>query len=172
MSPRVALPALLLLAALPGCGEDGPPASVQGYAEGEYLRIAAPEAGWLTQLSVAKGQQVAAGAPLFALDATRERAALAEARASLAQAQSQLADLRLGARPAEIAAIEAQQAEAEAMLRLAVLNLDRQRELARSQVAAQAKLDEARAQAQQAEAQRDRIVAQLAVARLPARPGR
>lgn len=170
---RAARPALLLLlAALPGCGEPEAPAGFQGYAEGEYLRIAAPEAGWLTRLAVAKGERVAAGAPLFALDATRERAALAEARAMLAQARSELADRRLGARPAEIAAIEAQLAEAEATLRLATLGLDRQRELARSRVAAQAKLDEARAQAEQAEAQRDHIRAHLATARLPARPDR
>lgn len=161
------LPALLLLA-LAACdkpAEDG----FQGYAEGEYLRIAAPEAGWVQDIAVAKGQRVEAGAALFTLDSTRERAAVAEARAALAQAEGQYADLLTGLRPEEIASIEAQLAEAEANLRLAELTLERQEELVRTRVAAQAQLDQARASAKQAEARRDRIRADLAVARLPAR---
>ncbi|MGG5818762.1 HlyD family secretion protein [Falsiroseomonas sp. HW251] len=160
-------PALLLLALL-AC--DKPPEDgFQGYAEGEYLRIAAPEAGWVQEIAVAKGQRVEAGVPLFTLDATRERAAAAEARAALAQAEGQYADLLTGLRPDEIASIEAQLSEAEANLRLSQLTLERQEELVRTRVAAQAQLDQARAAAQQAEARRDRIRADLAVARLPAR---
>lgn len=165
---RSRLLVLLLLAALASCGEK-PADEFQGYAEGEYLRIAAPEAGWVQDIAVTKGQRVAANAPLFTLDSTRERAAVAEARAALAQAESQLADRRTGARPEEIAAIEAQLAEAEATLRLANLTLERQQQLTLSQVAAQARLDEARATAQQAAARRDRIRADLATAHLPAR---
>ncbi|MDQ2106636.1 biotin/lipoyl-binding protein, partial [Azospirillum sp. C340-1] len=41
-----------------------------GYAEGEYLRIAAPLAGTLDSLAVTRGGRVEAGAPLFALDRT------------------------------------------------------------------------------------------------------
>lgn len=162
----------LLLLALAACGEpEGPPA-FQGYLEGEYLRIAAPEAGWLTELAVAEGQAVAAGAPLFALDATREEAAAAEARARLAQAESELADLRTGARPEEMAAREAQLAEAEAALRLALRTHERQRRLAGTDAIAQARLDEAAAAAEQASARVDRTRAELAVARLPARAER
>jgi len=118
---------------------------------------------------VKSGARVAAGAPLFTLDTTRERAAVAEARAALAQAEGQYADLLTGLRPQEIASIEAQLAEAEANLRLAELTLERQQQLVRTQVAAQAQLDQARAGAQQAEARRNRIRADLEVARLPAR---
>lgn len=160
--------ALLLLLALAACREDRP-AEFAGYAEGEYLRIAAPEAGWLHDLMVAKGQRVEAGAPLFTLESTRERAAVAEARAALTQAESQLADRRIGARPEEIASIEAQLDEAEATVRLAELTLARQQELLRTQVGTQANYDQARASARQAEARRDRIRADLATARLPAR---
>ncbi len=159
---------LLLPVLLATCG-DPPDDGFQGYAEGEYLRIAAPEGGWVQQVTVAKGERVATGAPLFTLDATRERAAVAEARAALAQAEGQYADLLTGLRPEEIASIEAQLAEAEANLRLAGLTLDRQQELVRTREAPPAQLDQARASAQQAEARRDRIRADLAVARLPAR---
>ena len=160
--------ALLLLLALAAC-RDETPREFAGYAEGEYLRIAAPEAGWLQDLAVAKGQRVAAGAPLFTLESIRERAAVAEARAALAQATSQLADRRTGARPEEIASIEAQLDEAEANLRLAELTLARQQELLRTQVGSQATYDQARAAWRQAEARRDRMRADLATARLPAR---
>ncbi|WP_246523547.1 HlyD family secretion protein [Neoroseomonas eburnea] len=168
---RAVRPALLLALVLLGC--DGKRADeFQGYVDAEYLRIAAPEAGWITGIAVAKGARVAAGAPLFTLDATRETAAAEEARASLAQARSELADREKGSRPEEIAAIEAQLAEAEATLVLARLTLERQEALARAQVAAVARLDEARAAAEQAQARRDRIRAELAVARLPAREDR
>jgi len=165
---RLALLALLLL---PGCREEDA-GGFQGYVDAEYLRIAAPDAGWIAGIAVAKGEQVAAGAPLFTLDATREQAAVEEARANLAQARSELADREKGSRPEEIAAIEAQLAEAEAALSLARATLTRQETLVRSRVASVAQLDEARATEEQALARRDRIRADLAVARLPARADR
>lgn len=163
---RILLSLLLLLGA---CREDEARNTFAGYAEGEYLRIAAPEAGWLQALPVAKGQQVAAGALLFELESSREAAAVAEARAALAQAQSQLADRRVGARPEEIAAIEAQLDEADATVRLAEVTLARQQELLRANAGTQANYDQAVATARQAEARRNRIRAELATARLPAR---
>lgn len=163
---------LLILPFLPaGCGGEGT-TGFQGYVEGEYLRIAAPEAGWLESLSVARGQTVPAGAPLFALDATRQKAELAQARAELAKAESQLADLRVGSRPEEVAAVEAQVAEARAAARYADSDLERQRSLAQRDVAAQAKLDQALSAQRQAAARVTRAEADLAVARLPARADR
>ena len=163
---RTSLALLLLLCA---CREDGRQDVFSGYAEGEYLRIAAPEAGWLQDLAVGKGQRVETGTLLFQLEASRERAAVAEARAAVAQAESQLADRRTGARPEEIAAIEAQLDEAEATVRLAEVTLERQRELLRTHTGTRANYDQAIASARQAEARRDRIRAELATARLPAR---
>src|SRR5436309_10539892 len=95
----------LLLAA---CHAEGPP-RYQGYVEGDYLRIAAPQAGRLDVLSVQRGDTVPAEQPLFALDATVERTALAEA-------QAQLADLRKGLRPEELAITRAQLQQAQAQL--------------------------------------------------------
>lgn len=164
--------ALLLALSLAACSEDGADAGYQGYMEGEYLRIAAPEGGWIETILAVRGTQVAAGAPLFTLDPVRERAAVAQAEADLAKAQSELADMRLGARPEEIAAIEAQIAEAEANQHLTELTLARQAELVRTRSAPQARLDDAQMQQQQAIAQVARMRAQLATARLPSRPHR
>ena len=60
-----------------------------GYAEGEYVYVAAPLAGRLSQLAVQRGREVEAGALLFSLDAESEIAARAEAAARLAGAQAQ-----------------------------------------------------------------------------------
>lgn len=160
---------LLLLAA--AC--DGPPEPwLQGYAEGEYLRLAAPVAGWVESVSVERGDRVEAGALLYTLEAGRQQAAVLEARAELAQARAELADLKQGKRPEEIARIEADLAEAGAALAYAEQDLRRQERLARSDVAAAARLDLARAAAAEARAKVAGMQADLAVARLPARADR
>lgn len=164
--PRLA--AFLGLLLLAAC-DPGEARWLQGYAEGEYLRLAAPEAGWVESLSVRRGDRVAAGAPLFTLEAGRQRAAVREAEAALARAKAQLADLRQGKRPEEIAEIEAGLAEARAAQAYAEQDLRRQERLARHDVAAEARFDQARAAAAQAEARVAAMTAQLATARLPAR---
>jgi HlyD family secretion protein len=83
------LPILTLL--LAGCGQDSTP-FYQGYVEGDYVYVASSEAGRLDALAVKRGQQVSADAPLFTLEATRERAARDEASAQLAAATAQLED--------------------------------------------------------------------------------
>jgi len=55
----------------------------QGYVEGEFVYVASPLAGQLETLSVQRGQQVATGQPLFALDETAEKAARQQAQAAL-----------------------------------------------------------------------------------------
>ncbi len=164
----------LILAALALAACDKPPqeGNFQGYVDANYLRIAAPEAGWLTAVPVANGARVAAGARLFTLDDALQRATVAQARATLSRTESDLADLQKGARPEEIASIEAQLAQAGAALELARQQLARQEQLARTRVASEQTLDQARATAEQAEAQRNRVRADLATARLPARADR
>ena len=76
------------------------------------MRVAARSAGTLEQLLVARGDEVAAGALLFKLDATAEVAARDEATAELAAAEARLADLRKGKRAPEIDLIGAQKAQA------------------------------------------------------------
>jgi HlyD family secretion protein len=62
-----------------------------GYGEGDYALIGAPEAGWVTSLSVERGQMVHRGDVLFTLDATAQAASRDQAEATLEQARASLA---------------------------------------------------------------------------------
>ena len=166
MRPRLAVLALAVL--LLGC--DAPDEGwLHGYAEGEYLRLGAPTAGWLEAVPIARGDQVQPGDLLFALEAGRQRAAVAEAEAQLARARSELADLKLGKRPEEIARLEANLAEAKATLAYAEQDLARQASLAKRDFAAESRLDQARSAAEEGRAHVAAMEADLATARLPAR---
>ncbi|MCC7455874.1 MAG: HlyD family efflux transporter periplasmic adaptor subunit [Nitrospira sp.] len=165
------LPTLALaasLATLAACGEPAPP-GWSGYAEGEFVYVAAPLAGSLAQLAVQPGQDVAIGAPLFALDATPEQAARAEGEARLAQAQAQASDATKGRRPAEVAVTRAQLAQARAQQRLADDDLARQQQLLAQGFITPARLDDARTALAQARARVAELEAALKVAQLPAR---
>jgi HlyD family secretion protein len=81
---------VLAAALLGGCAKNS--SSVfQGYIEGEYVYVAAPLGGALTNLAVARGDQVKEGRLLFALERQSEADALAEAGKNLAQARASLA---------------------------------------------------------------------------------
>lgn len=109
-----AAPAAVIGAALlSACSEKAPP-SWQGYVEGEFVSVASPFAGRLDRLSVQRGQQVASGAPLFALEAEDERAARQQAEEQMRAAESQLADLQTGKRVPEVDVNRAQLAQAQA----------------------------------------------------------
>jgi len=163
-------PALsFLLIALAGCQADAPAPAYQGYAEGEYVRVASPLAGILAQLSVAQGATVPAGAPLFVLEQENEAAARRGAEERLAQARAQLADLEKGRRPEEIAAIQAQRRQAAAALELAESNLKRADALVAAGFQSAATLDQSRSSRDQARATLSEVDAQLRVARLASR---
>jgi HlyD family secretion protein len=142
----------------------------QGYAEGEYVRVAAPFAGNLTALHVTRGSQVTAGVPLFALEQDSEAEAQREAAARLAQAEARLENLKKGRRAPEMAAIQAQLAQAEARLTLSEAEWRRRVQLADAHLVAEAELDQARTTHERDKAQVNEIASQLATARLPARP--
>lgn len=159
---------LLALLALGGCGgEDA--GRVQGYVEGDFLRIGLPSAGRVVAVRVERGMQVAEKEPLFSLDDQAERAAVDEAKARLEQARFQRENLLTGRRALEIRAIEAQKAQAEADLRLAEISLRRQEELIRTQNTTQAALDSARSTAQRNRGRVAELTAQLNFAQEGAR---
>jgi HlyD family secretion protein len=146
----------------------GPP-SFQGFVEGEFVLVASPVGGALQTLSVARGATVAAGAPLFVLEHAAERAQRDEAAARLQQAEARLDDINKGRRQPEIDVIAAQRAQAEAQMRLALIQVERQQRLVGSAAFVQVRLDEARAAYDQWRARVGELDAQLRVAQMRGR---
>ncbi|MEW6313101.1 MAG: HlyD family efflux transporter periplasmic adaptor subunit [Pseudomonadota bacterium] len=157
-----------MIALLAGCG-DNVDQAFPGYAEGEYVRIAAPFAGSLSTLSARRGEQVGEGAALFALEQESEKAARSEARERLRRAEAQYENLTKGKRPDEIAAIEAQQFQAAAAQQLSEIQLHRQEKLFAAGASTHQMLDEAHAAYQRDTARASELAAQLRIARLGAR---
>ncbi|MEO8101049.1 MAG: HlyD family efflux transporter periplasmic adaptor subunit [Betaproteobacteria bacterium] len=141
-----------------------------GYAEGEFVRLAAPFAGSLTALHVRRGDQVAANAPLFALEQENERAMRAEALARLQRAQAQMSNIGSGKRPDEVAAARAQLAQAEAAQKLSAAELARTEPLVTAKFLSPTKLDEARTALERDRARVAELNSQLKVANLAGRP--
>ena len=168
MKPRAG--AVLCAAfALWGCGEP-PPAALQGYVEGEYIRVAAPYAGTLVRLDARRGDQVEAGAPLFHLEAESEEGARREAQERARRAEAQADDARKGARTTEIDAVRAQLAQAQVSAANSERELRRREDLvARGFVSRQA-ADDSRAQRDRDRARVAELTAQLATVRSGRRP--
>lgn len=110
-----------------------------GYVEGESVHIAAPVAGQLATLQAQRGQDIAQGQPVFALEQEREKAAVEEGAQRLTQAQSQL--------------------------ELAQRELKRQEDMRKQGLSSAQALDSARTQSETARARVDEIQAQLAQSR-------
>ncbi|MDR1968744.1 MAG: HlyD family efflux transporter periplasmic adaptor subunit [Burkholderiaceae bacterium] len=160
--------AALAVLALGGC-ERAATAGWSGYAEGDYIYVAAPVAGRLQRLEVQAGDQVQAGAPLFALEGQPERDAASAAQAQLAAAQAQAANLQTGRRPDEIAQIEAQLAQARAQAELSAADLARKLALTGPAAVSRLEADAARSAAEQSRQRVAELQAALRTARQPAR---
>ena len=165
---RSALPMSCVAVALTGCAPPADP-GWSGYVEGDYVYVAAPLAGRLTQLSTRRGDSVQRGAALFALDADSERAASSEAQARVAGAEAQAADTGKGKRRDELAVAQAQLTQAQAQAALAATELTRQQQLITQGFVSASRLDDARATARQTQARVAELSAALRVAQLPAR---
>jgi HlyD family secretion protein len=159
--------ALIALAAAVGIGGNGGPLELQGYVEGEYVYVGAPVAGRLETLEVARGARLDAGTPLFQLDRSSEQPARDDAAARLARAKATLADLRKGKRPSEIASIEAQLAQAKAMLALSETKLERRKPL--EDAVSLEDVEEASAEHERDKARVAELEAELETAQLGAR---
>ncbi|HRD67430.1 MAG TPA: HlyD family efflux transporter periplasmic adaptor subunit [Candidatus Competibacter sp.] len=156
------LAALLLLTAC----DRGDGNGFQGYVEGEYVYLSAPQAGYLKTLDAVRGSRVAAGQPIFAIDADPDDQALAETEARAESAREKLQNLKEPHRPTEIAALEASLRAAEASLRLSRIQLEQYEALRRQNFVSQAKIDEARSAHDQAAAQVEATRQQIATYRV------
>ncbi|HEX5399275.1 MAG TPA: HlyD family efflux transporter periplasmic adaptor subunit [Verrucomicrobiae bacterium] len=160
--------ALLAAVLLAGCSGNSSN-SFQGYIEGEYVYVASPLGGALTNLAVARGDSVTNGQLLFALERGSEADAVLQAEKNLAQARAQAEDLTKGKRPTEIAALEAQLDRAKASLKLASDDLARREQLGGADVISKQELDQARAERDADQAQVDQLKADVETAKLGAR---
>ncbi len=90
MSKRDVLIGLVLAVVLTACAK---PHEGQwlGYAEGDVAYIAAPNAGWVTDLKVERGGVVKNGEALFGLDDTNQASTRDQAEAQIATTQGQIA---------------------------------------------------------------------------------
>lgn len=161
-----------LLAPLFGLLACGEPASdvLQGYVEGEFVRVAAPFGGTLVKLDVQRGQDVPVHAPLFALEAENEAAARREATERVERATAQADNLRRGLRASEIDAVRAQLSQAEVAAQLSAKEHARQVDLVAKGFVSQQRADEAQAARDRDRARVAELRALLATARSGSRP--
>ena len=107
---------LLCFALLTACEKAEEETGYVGYVEAEWRYIAAPGSGWLVARPAREGMTVNIGDLLFELDDDLEQVAISEANSQIEKAAAEAENLSTGARPAEIRALEAQLAEAQARL--------------------------------------------------------
>lgn len=134
----VALMSLFLLA---GCAQKSDQPWL-GYGEGDFALIGAPQSGWITSLTVERGQQVHKGDLLFTLDSENQQSSRDQAQASLDQAKASLA-------------------QEEANLKFTQTELARQNGLVRVNAGAITIRDQAQNNARQSEARIAQLRAQI-----------
>jgi HlyD family secretion protein len=144
-----------------------PPVIWQGYADADYVKIGPTQQGLLTSLAVARGDEVAAGAPLFTQDGTEDRAALDQAIRQSAQAEEQLANLQAGGKPTEILQAEANLADARSTAIRVQADLQRGESLLRNGDATKQSVDQLRADDRSSRAKVEAAEAALAQFRAP-----
>ncbi|WP_332778539.1 HlyD family secretion protein [Polaromonas sp.] len=145
MNTRLHCAGILFAATLLAACDGGQTNTFPGYAEAEYVRLAAPISGTLAKLHLNRGDKAPESAAAFVLEQESERAARQEAAYRVARARDQLSNLRQGKRPDELAAIRAQLAQAQAALGLSSAELARSGKLVAQQFLSPASLDQARA---------------------------
>ena len=140
------------------------------YAIRSYYVIAPVSTAQITATPVTRGEHVTKGQPLSQLEKRDAEIAVEQGKAALAKAQSQLDNLREGKRPEEIRVIEASLASARAQLAENERTLARIETLAAKGTATETQREDAQTAVSVGKANVAEIEANLAVARLPARP--
>ncbi len=134
----------------------------QGYVDAEYVRVSPTLTGRITGLAVARGEQVAAGAPLFTQDDADDVGARDAAAGKLAEQQARLANLETRSRDTEIAQAKADLADLVATRDRIAKDLTRNEELLRTGAASHQVVDQQRADLSSATARVEAANAKLA----------
>ena len=143
---------------------------MQGWVEAEFVFVGPDEAGRIEVLHVREGDTIAAGAPLFAIDAELQSADVHTASAQVAEARARLARLETAQqRKEEVAVLEAQERRAESAVQLSTAELERQQTLRAKGISAQAQFDIAQANSNRDKAQLEEVRRQITVARMASR---
>jgi HlyD family secretion protein len=161
--------AVFFVVVLAACGPRGE-LPLQGYIEGEYVRVGPQFAGTLQQLSVQRGDQVTAGAPLFVLEREKEIAVRRQAEEQLRAALARLENIKTGKRPPEVETVAEQLRQAQAARELSAANLKRQESLFKSGFISDAALDDVRTKLKSDDALVAQLKASVQTANLPGRP--
>ncbi len=158
-SPQLFLAGVLALA----CGRQShdEPAEFQGVVEFEEVQLAFEYPGRLREVAVRRGDRVAAGERLAALDDTLERAATQARRSETEAARARAAVLRAGSRPEELRALKARLRAADASIRQLEDSLRRERILLESGATTRAQVDALDAELESARAERDALAQNL-----------
>ena len=141
-----------------------------GYVEGEYVLLAPYDVAQIIHVNVRRGDKLAAGAIVATMETRDAEIAVEEADAARRQAAAQLDNLKQGKRDQEIDVIEASINSARAQAAEARRAFNRQKELTGQGFASKANYDAAETALASARAKVAELEANLAVARLPARP--
>ena len=160
---------VLAAASLSACSGGGS-GNYQGYVEGEFVHVGSGVAGRLERLLVERGQNVAAGAPLYELESSQEAALVRQATEALAAAEAALADLGTGRRTAEVDVVRAQLAQARAAETQSAADLARDTAQLEAGGIARMQLEASRAKHDIDAARVRELESQLEVAELSARP--
>ena len=167
----LAIAAVLLAAGAAGLwwwsDRPAPPITWQGYAEADFVKISPTQQGLLTAVFVARGNEVAAGTPLFTQDDTDDRAARDQAADVLAQAARQLANLQEAAKPTEIEQAEDNLADAQATLVRTTADLGRGEALLPTGATTKQNVDQLRADHSSAHAKVEAMQAALVQSQAP-----
>lgn len=156
---------------LTGCSDSSNSASALGYVEAEWVYVASPQSGWLVETQAREGDLITIGEVLFQLDSSNQSAALTEAEARLLQSRAELLNLSTGARPAEIRALEAKLAEANARLVQAESEQTRIIPLVNQGIETNSRGEQVEANFEMAKAAVSAIEEEIIVANLAAREG-
>ena len=156
------------LVAVSGCSEV-PDDGLYGYVEGDFISMAPDTPGRVMAVLAGEGDRVVTGAALVQMDAVLEHAAVDASRARLEAAHARFDDAAAGARAPEIGAARDQLAQARAAQTEAIDGLNRTRDLFEQEHVSQARLDQAQAVADAANARVAEMRQRLSLVQLPAR---